>query len=210
METFAVLTFCRGDRPKFYEHCLWQVERFHFNAPHIKVVHQPDSETCDICHRVKRGINIARSEGFTWIVIVESDDFYPVDYLDRIIPYMKDFDFIGDAESIYYNIRRRTFTELKHPGRASLFTTSFRISALDDFQWPEMTTPFLDMPLWQHARDKYRMKFIDTGTIGIKHGVGKVGGKGHAMNLKNHDPELKWLSKFVDADAMEFYKNLEL
>lgn len=211
MEKFALLTPNRGgEREQLLKFCREQVERFHFKAKHFVINQHPETEECDLVPRVKKGIALAKSEGIEWIVMIESDDYYPADYLDRIIPYMKDYDFIGDPLTIYYNLRNRTYAELPHPGRASLFTTSFRISALEGFNFPPNHSPFLDIPLWEFARKKRRCKFLDSAAIGIKTGMGKTGGKGHRMNLRNSDPELKWIEANVDVDSFEFYKNLQL
>lgn len=210
MEKFAILTPDRNDRKELLQHCKEQVSRFHFKAKHYIINYTSDSEDCDIVPRIKRGIAQAKTDGHSWVVIAENDDHYPADYLDRIIPYMATHDFIGDESSIYYNLRNRTYAELPHPGRASLFTTSFRISALDKFKWPPDRSPYLDIALWEFARKKGRCKFLDSGAIGIKTNTGKVGGSGHRKTFKNSDPELKWLEANVDADAIEFYKNLEL
>lgn len=211
MEKFALLTPNRGgEREQLLKFCREQVERFHFKAPHYVINHHPETEQCDLIPRVKKGIAMAKAEGIDWICMVESDDFYPNDYLDRIIPYMATHDFIGDESSIYFNLRNRTYAELPHPGRASLFTTSFRVSALDNFKWPAQTSPYLDMSLWEHARKGKRCKFVDSGAIGIKTNTGKVGGNGHRKTFKNSDPELKWLEENTDVDSFEFYKNLQL
>ena len=209
MVNFCILTFDRGDRKPFYDFCKEQVKRFHFNARHICIDHRPETEECDIVPRFRKGLAIAKSEGFEWVVVVESDDYYPPDYLDRLIPYMETNDFIGDERTIYYHLGNRSWVELNHPKRSSLFTTSFRISALDGFRWPKDTTPFLDIEIWRHSFRK-RCKFLNSGAIGIKHGVGKTGGSGHKRTFKNLDPELKWLEANTDSDAFGFYKSLNL
>lgn len=210
MEKFALITPNRGgERDQLLQFCKDQVGRFHFKANHYVINHYPETEECDLIPRVKKGIAMAKADGIDWIVMIESDDYYPADYLDRIIPYMSQFDFIGDPTTIYYNLRNRTYSEMSHAGRASLFTTSFRISALEGFKFPVETSPFLDIPLWEFARKK-RCKFLPLGCIGIKHGIGKVGGKGHKLQGRNSDPDLKWLEANTHPDSFEFYKSVQL
>lgn len=209
MEKFAILTPDRNDRKELLQHCKEQVSRFHFKAKHYIINYTSDSEDCDIVPRIKRGIAQAKTDGHSWVVIAENDDHYPADYLDRIIPYMATHDFIGDQNTTYYNLRNNTYSEFIHRGRSSLFTTSFRISALDGFNWPPDHSPYLDIKLWEYARKK-RCKFLPLACVGIKHGIGKSGGSGHRKTFQNSDPELKWLEANVDMDAFEFYKNLQL
>jgi hypothetical protein len=209
MTPFALITPDRNDRKDFLAHCKEQVERFHFKAPHFIINYPSESEECDIVPRIKRGIKKAKEAGAEWCVIIENDDYMPPDYLDRIIPYMDKYDFIGDDLTYYYHLGSKTWTALPHTGRSSLFTTSFRISALDGFKWPPDKTPFLDLELWKHAKSK-KCNFINSAAIGIKHGIGKSGGSGHKKTFRNSDPEMKWLQEHVDSDSFEFYKSLHL
>lgn len=93
MTSFALITPDRNDRKELLQNCIRQVDRFHFKAPHFIINYRADSEDCDIVPRIKKGIQKAKEIGAEWAVIVENDDFYGSDYLDRIIPYMKDFVF---------------------------------------------------------------------------------------------------------------------
>lgn len=170
---------------------------------------RPKSDAVDLVPRIRQGIEMAKKDGFEWALIVEDDDFYRADYFSRYIPFMDKYDFIGDEQSYYYNIGTRRWTLFTHKYRSSLFTTAFRISALDNFEWPKEDSVFLDIDLWKYARHK-RRKFVDSGAIGIKHGFGKCGGKGHKMKLANADPEMKWLEKRVDPESLEFYKSLSV
>ena len=66
------------------------------------------------------------------------------------------------------------------------------MSALDGFEWPADNERFLDIKLWNWARQNRKMKFVDTGAIGIKgHNEGKTGGKGHTMKFPKLDKDLK-------------------
>lgn len=146
---------------------------------------------------------MAKQDGFDLVFIIENDDFYPKDYFDTI----PDADFIGSDITTYYNLRNNTYQNFSHHKRSSLFTTGFKISALKGFNWPPDDYPNLDMRLWAF-RKKFRMR--ETGAIGIKHGVGKVGGRGHSMAMKYTDQDWEWLKSRVDIDAFTFYKSLNL
>jgi hypothetical protein len=205
---FCAIIPDRGDRPELTEFCLKQIAR-QTKQPekvfHIK--HKPYTERVDLISRVKLGVTMAKDAGIDWCFIIENDDFYPANYFDRFTPYLDNHDFLGEEETVYYNLRNLTYKTLEHKFRSSLFTTAFRISSLNNFEWPADTTPFLDIELWKYARFK-RRKFIQTGAVGIKHGLGLCGGKGHVMNLRNQDLELKELERLTDEMGFEFYKAL--
>jgi hypothetical protein len=197
----------RNDRPEFTAQCLKMLDRMTVKPDKILHINRrPDTERFDLVTRIRQGVSIAKADGFDWCFIIENDDFYPANYFERFLPYLEQYDFIGDDKTIYFNINTRRWSLLMHDYRASLFTTAFKISALNNYTWPADHTPFLDIDLWKYARHKKR-KFIPTGAIGIKHGSGLCGGKGHTMKLHNDDAGLTFLSSKVDPDMIDFYAN---
>lgn len=160
----------------------------------------------DLVRRVKSGIELARRDGIDLVFIVEDDDKYPDDYFQRFQPYLKDFEFFGDEFTTYYNLRNKTYRTWHHPNRASLFTTAFKISALNLFDWPADNEKFLDIKLWQYARRR-KKKFVKTDAIGIKHNLGLVGGKGHIMRFNNVDTNLKFLREHTNG-SFDFYEQI--
>lgn len=207
------MNFCaiipdRGDRPELTEFCLKQIARQTKQPERIfHVNYEPQTDGVDLISRVRGGVESAKYHGIEWCFIIENDDYYPANYFDRFTPYFDKFDFIGEEETVYYNLRNLTYKTLEHKFRSSLFTTAFRVSALNLFEWPADTTPFLDIEMWKYARFK-RRKFIKTGAVGIKHGIGMCGGKGHVMNLRNQDNDLHELTRLTDEMGFEFYKKL--
>jgi len=174
---------------------------FHINTP-------PTGTGFDLIARVIDGCYRAKAAGFDLCFIVENDDFYPSDYFKKYEPYFEQGDFFGQDYSDYYNLRNLTHNRFQHQYRASLFTTGFKLSALNNFEWPDNRKPFLDIPLWQYARHKRRI-FVDSGAVGIKHNLGLCGGKGHQMYWpKNYDHGMNWLKKSVDQEAFTFYHSL--
>lgn len=173
----------------------------------IHVNHEPQIEGFDLIERIREGVRKASDAGFDLCYIVENDDAYPADYFERFAPYFDKYDFFGQEHSTYYNLRNLTHNRFDHQYRSSLFTTGFKISALNNFEWPDPNKPFLDIDLWKYARHKRRI-FVETGAIGIKHGLGLCGGKGHKFNMRNRDPEMKWLAEKVDPESLEFYKSM--
>jgi hypothetical protein len=207
--SFCTITPTRGDRPELLEFCKHQLSRMS-NKPQRSYLinYPPTGPNIDLVERVKEGINQAQRDGFDRCFIVEDDDFYPKDYFDYI---PQDADFIGDRKTIYYNLRNRSYQDWDHPKRASLFTTGFKISALATFDWPTEEERFLDLAIWRYAVNQRKtMVFRETAAIGIKHGIGLCGGKGHVQHNKYQDKELEWLKQNVDSEAYIFYSTLKV
>lgn len=205
---FCAIIPDRNDRQELTANCFRQLERMTLQPDEIfHINYAPKIQGYDLVERVNVGVNMAAAEGFDLCFIVENDDALPFNYFERFAPFMTDYDFFGDEQTYYYNIKTLRWSLFTHKHRSSLFTTGFKISALNNFEWPDNSKPFLDIDLWKYARHKKRI-FIDSGAIGIKHNLGLCGGKGHIMKLKNHDPEMKWLKERVDKESFEFYKSM--
>lgn len=169
---------------------------------------RPTSDQPDLVPRIRKGVELAKRDGFEWAFIIEDDDYYPYDYFQQVGD-LSDYDFVGFNTTTYYNLRNQTYETMSHRGRSSLFCTGFRISALEKFNWPKDNTTFLDIRLWEFANREGRIKLIENNPcLGIKHGVGKCGGKAHRMTLKNSDPNAEFLRYSVDNDAFDFYTDL--
>lgn len=206
MNKFAVIIPDRGDRPEFLQHCKNQIEALVLKPHHCFIVnYAPQSDDFDLVPRIKVGIEHCKSLGIDLVFIIENDDFYPPDYFVKFQPHFEHHEFFGDEFTTYYNLKNKTHNTWHHPGRSSLFTTGFKISALNDFKWPADNELFLDIKLWRYAKN-FRRKFVKTGAIGMKHGVGKTGGKGHFMRYKKVDIDLKFLKARCNG-SLEFYLN---
>lgn len=209
--SILIITPDRGDRPQLLEHCKQQVSNFASKHEHLMVNYHAHNGNPDLTDRIKFGVDAANDGGFEWVVIVENDDAYPQDYILRMWPHFDRSDFIGCEFTYYANLRNRTWERSMHPNHSSLFTTAFRVSAMKDFKWKLAHKVFLDLDIWRYARKGgFKRTFIDLGAIGIKHGIGLCGGKGHVQTFKNKDPELTWLKSKVTPESFEFYSKLEL
>lgn len=197
-----------GERDSLLQFCAEQIKDMGITTSYI-MNDPPKNGKPDLIPRIKAGIELAKRDGYEWVFIIESDDAYPSDYIQRYLPYMNAYDFIGDPWTTYYRLDTRRWSTEHHHGRASLFTTAFRVSALNDFKWPADDYVFLDIPLWKHAKRKYRCRFLKSGAVGIKgHGQGLVGGNGHRSKLKQEDICLNYLRQNVGARHFEFYNKL--
>lgn len=207
--TFTAIIPDRGDRKELTDQCFRQLGRMKVGPNKVfHIDYHPESEGYDLKTRLHRGYLQAKSDGFDWVFIIENDDSYPDNYFEKFLPYMDKYDFIGQATTIYYHLGARVWREQNHNHRSSLFTTAFRVSAMANFDWAKSAMVFIDLDIWNYARKKGNSKFIQTGAIGIKHGVGLCGGIGHRVHTGNQDPEMKWLKERVDSDSFLFYKGL--
>lgn len=207
---FAIIIPDRNDRHELTEFCLKQIRRMTLQPTKIyHIKDRPQTEKPDLIHRVTVGVNLAKADGFEYVFLVENDDFYKADHFERYLAQWGNADFIGDEKTTYYSLRNLTFRTMEHKYRSSLFTTAFRISALNHFNFKALNPErvFLDIDLWEYARTK-RRKFVDSGALGMKHGVGLCGGKGHGMTMPNKDIDLAYLRNHVDQSSFEFYYNL--
>lgn len=208
--TFCTITPTRGDRPQFLEFCKHQLSRMKVKPDHSYFINQPPQTSFpDLIPRVREGLRQAKLDGFDYAFIVEDDDFYPADYFERMG--LNGHDFVGGLTTTYYNIKDRRYQLLHHDGRSSLFTTGFKMSALDDFKWDRFkdTDTRLDISIWEHAR-RTRRKYVITGAVGIKHGLGLCAGGGHYKELKVSDPDMTWLKANVDTEAFTFYQTVKV
>jgi len=207
--SFCTITPDRGDRKPLMDFCKHQLTRMTVKPDKSYFIeHSPTDDRKDLIARVRNGIELAKADGFDKVYIIESDDYYPKNYFERI--QLDGQDFIGCNRSLYYNLNNRTYEYLHHPNHSSLYCTAFKISALTHFQWPEPQAVFLDLRLWRYAKRQNKKLYLHHDSIGvsIKHNIGLVGGSGHRRELKRTDPDLEFLKTQVDSEAFEFYKML--
>lgn len=208
--TICTITPTRGsERKQLFEFCKQQIDwqtvqplnRYYMEF-------DPEDGKKDLTRRVRQAVEIAKKDGIDWAVIIEDDDAVADTHIANYAQFMDSYDFIGDPWTTYYRLDTRRWETEHHHGRASLFTTAFRISALDDFEWPADDYVFLDIALWKYAR-KFRCKFVKSGAVGIKgHGQGLVGGKGHRQKLKNEDLLLNQFRQMVSPKHFKFYESI--
>jgi hypothetical protein len=215
MNDIALITPDRGDRPEFLEHCIWQMQRQTLRLGSHFIINGLGKEgVVDIVPRIKRGIKNAMEEGYDICFIIENDDYYPDDYLERMMANFKNTDLLGIDETIYYSLQLKRWRNFSHPGRSSLFSTAFRISGLSDYRWPDNQLLYFDMHLWAH-KCKKTLIALQHPPIGMKHGKGFCPGNYHngLVNgkLARHmyeDNYLEWLRKNVREESFILYKKM--
>lgn len=202
---FAIIIPDHGARPQFAEFCLNQLSRMTVKPDATYLVNYKQEVFPDLTQRIKSGVQQAKNDGYENVFIIETDDYYPHDYFEKMT--LDNSDFVGQYHTVSYHVINKTWANHEHKYRSSLFTTGFKISCLDRFQWPADKDIHLDIRLWEHAK-KFKRKFVESGAIGIKHNIGTVAGTYHKREFKNRDSELRHLKNIVDKEAYIFYKSL--
>lgn len=146
------------------------------------------------------------------IAFIETDDWYAPDWLEWIEQQSaRGFDLVGEGDAIYYNVRRRWWSECKNVRHASLCQTAMHIRMLE----PMVNTikawdnPYFDCRLWRLEASRY-LHLPRSGRrrcIGIK-GTFEAGyspehRQRHPKD-SHADPSLMKLWKLIGADAKSY------
>lgn len=201
----------RGDRPMFLDNCLRMLKRQSLIPKRIEIIdYKPKSDACDITARYRKGYDELRNKGIDIIAFIENDDWYHEQYLEAMIyewQHRGKPDLFGTNQTIYYHIKLFAYFYMNHHTRSSAMSTLIKPDM--DFPWCVDHEPFTDLYLWT----KLKGVLFEPRTpicIGIKHGIGKCGGKSHIDRLHryvNQDADHSFLQKLMDSDSYKFYSN---
>jgi hypothetical protein len=201
----------RGDRSIFLSRCLEMMYSQTMTIDLIHVVSEaPKSEEKDITYRYKKGFEYLFKEGCEVVFLIEDDDFYAPNYIETMFHHWKlngKPEAFGLGSTTYYHLQRKMYTTMMHPNRSSAFSTMVTEAVLD-MDFPADNEPFLDLEIWKQLDGKtfYVPKPI---CLGIKHGVGACGGRGHLDEFpyKEQDPDSEFLLEVVGS-MFKSYQNL--
>ncbi len=207
----ATVTPTRGDRKELFDFCRKQIDKQTLQPDNkYYMAFDPTDNHVDLTKRVRMGFELAKKDGMDWVVIIEDDDLYKTNHIETLSAYFKTHDFVGYSNSLYYNLRNKTYGNFTHPNRSSLFCMACKVAAMESFKWPPDNTVFLDIKICNWIRQKNkRFKLLkENPNIGIKHGIGKVGGKGHRLTMRGNDSDLSFLKSHTDEESFLFYTDL--
>jgi hypothetical protein len=207
----GVITPHRNDRPEF----LAQFKKYmaaQTVQPDIVnyVDYEPESEGVDISQRYKRGFTQLESfANLDLILFMEVDDYYAPNYVETMVsgwinaekPYL-----FGIGSSIYYHISGKWFSI----GRPSMMSMAVR-SGLN-INWGNDNYPYADITLCNQLSGQFMEMPEKQICIGIKHGIGLVGGGCHnsdSGHYRYNDLSGQWLLSVVGDENFEFYKQLK-
>jgi hypothetical protein len=206
---FVALTPDRSDRPELLELCEWQMKRQTMMVEHRVINYPPESRLCDLTQRVRRGCQEAKEDGIDYAIIIENDDYYPVDWIEQVHSSLEELapvDFMGIPGTTYYNIWNRSWQGGEHAAHATLFCTTINTD-LPTEVWPKDSKVSLDLYLWRTAIKRFGLvaKYFDVPNrpIGIKHGMGKIVTPSHGKTFRRRDPSLTYLKKVTDTKYLD-------
>jgi hypothetical protein len=200
----------RGDRPEFLKNCLRMIEAQTIK-PEIKIInHSPMNNDCDITQRYRIGYDSLRNLGIDIIALIENDDWYSKNYLEIMInEWLKHGkpDIFGLNHTIYYHIRLKKHFTMHHNTRSSAMNTLIKPDL--NFKWCRDIEAFTDIHLWNVLKGTI-INPPKTICMGIKHGIGKCGGRSHVDKLHRFtfdDQDFSFLKNNLDKEAFDFYSN---
>lgn len=177
----------------------------------IEIVNdEPLMDDIDVTYRYRIGLERLRKKGVDVVICWEDDDWYHHTYLDKMATMFEYYgkpDMLGIPYTIYYHLGYRMYVNLSHRKRSSMMCMA--INPKSTFRYPEDSYPYLDYHLWtQNVHLTTALyKFEKPICMGIKHGIGLVGGGSHKKpNVYNvADPKFEYLQSIVDRDSFLFY-----
>ena len=195
----------RSDRGLFLHQAMVMIQRQTVKPDFVELVNDESYLETDITWRYKLGIERLKEYGADVIIFWENDDWYSEDYIEQLL---KDWeengkpDLFGYDETIYYNLKTNEKRILKHSNRSSMFCSM--ITSKLDVSFPEDSYIFLDLHLWRNYKGK-AVKPKKITCIGIKHGVGKCGGKAHSKDFKYDCIDDNLLLENISEEDRYFY-----
>lgn len=202
----GVLVPTRGNRPEFLQQCKHLISQ-QTVAPFKVLIRdeKPDNDLPDITKRYRLGSKQLFSEGCTVVLFWEDDDWYAPNYIERML-----FEWIkagkpqifGVGQSTYYHLFVHKYHTITHPGRASNMATLVT-KAVTKIEWCSDDFPYTDLHLW---------KVLDGATfvpekpvcMGLKHGIGMVGGGGHQHDWYRYDNDDKHEEHLLKTTGSDF------
>jgi hypothetical protein len=197
-----------GERDIFLKQLEYYIERQTVKPDEWIVVDHDTGKAKDLTDRVRIGCE--RAKGADLILIMENDDWYAPNYIERMASEWEGAgrpDLIGVDSTWYYHVKTSAYHLLQHPGRASLMSTGISGAAIDRIKWPDEQV-FLDVPLWGQL-NSVTFNAHKPISVGIKHGIGNTGGIGHRENWSKYTPDKggNKLNELIGSDSV-FYSNL--
>lgn len=210
----------RGDRPEFMDNCLDMMNRQTLQ-PHITRIidYKPVSDKVDITPRYRMGYEVMTAElklsarRVDLIAFIENDDWYSPQYLEYMVEQWKKNNcpnLFGTNYTIYYHLKLRKYFTFRHIQRASAMNTFIRPGL--KFEWPADHDPYTDQWLWLRAEipNKLSIEPEYIISVGMKHGIGKVGGEFHDSSLSRFiNEDDGFLKNNLDPESYKFYTTID-
>ena len=149
------------------------------------------------------GINILMDYDLEAIFIIEDDDYYRSNYLEKMLKYLNGFRVAGEVDTIYYNVYFRRYFSNQNTKHASLFQVAFTPEVIPIFRRCYLDK-FIDAKFFELLAGNGVNLFAEHKlAVGIKGIYGRPGigaGHGKQMNMRS-DPNLTYLTNLIGTDA---------
>ncbi|HXP52164.1 MAG TPA: hypothetical protein VN922_19565 [Bacteroidia bacterium] len=203
----------RNDRPLFLENCLRMVKSQTLQPVHVEIINQDalQKDVCDISWRYRIGYDKLRNKGLDIIALIENDDWYSPNYLEIMAKEWEKHnrpDIFGTNYTIYYHLKERGYFTMHHIHRSSAMSTFIKPDL--HFDWCVDHEPFTDLHLWGIIKNRVTFNPNTNICLGIKHGIGLCGGRGHIDRLHRYeikDYNFDFLYANMDKASFDFYTN---
>lgn len=213
----AVIIPDREDRPKFLMNCMRLMKAQTIQPETIMLVHDPaKDDKCDITMRYRLGYEILRNRNFDVIAFIENDDWYAPTYLERQVA---EWDRVGRPnlfgirESLYYHIKLKKYYINRHAQRSCAMNTLIQPDL--NINWGMDHNPYLDLQLWMNSENHSLTRELWAPSplisVGIKHGIGKLGGDHHVNRLERYTTtdDHGFLRGMIDEESYKFYEEIQ-
>lgn len=202
----------RNDRPEFLANCMRMMEAQTLQPTVIELVNdKPVNDKPDITTRYRLGYERLRGKGLDVIAFIENDDWYSPKYLETMTDNWKlngSPDLFGTNHTIYFHLMLQRILTMDHDDRSSAMSTLIKPDM--EFTWCADDEPYTDLHLWVTLKNEITNRYIyrpdPVISIGMKHGIGKCGGRSHLDRLNRYNRDGKeLLKKTLDPVSYEFY-----
>lgn len=176
----------------------------------------PKDDACDITLRYRTGYSITRHREYDVIFFMENDDYYAPTYIEEMYKAWEKADrpnLFGTRFTVYYHLKLHAYYTRRHDQNSHMMNTMIRPNLT--FSWPLDHDPYTDAWLWRPGVIPGKTDLWSPDkilSIGIKHGIGKTGGRGHkeeAHRYINLDWSMHWLGDIVyTEDDLQFYVDI--
>lgn len=206
-----VIPTCSPERKPFLDFVLARMQKQTRKPDFIALMNDPKiGKTPDLAKRYKEGIEKCVLNGCDFILFIEDDDYYPLDYIETMYTLWKQNnrpDIIGCNQTIYYHLFEKGWNILHTTRHASAHGTA--VSANVKYKTCKDTNIYFDMDLWKENETHSKLVFFEGHCISMKHGIGLCGGAGHTSTRYSHkDIDFEKLKTFVDEEAFKFYMRI--
>jgi hypothetical protein len=151
-------------------------------------------------------LNNFKKEDIEAVFIIEDDDYYKPNYLERMMARRGNFDIWGEVNTIYYNVLYRRYAANNNNAHVSLFQTAVSVDGLLKLE-SCYYHKFIDCVLWTLLPNKL-LFFENFLAVGIKGMPGRGGiGAGHSrMMAMKDDSNLYYLRSLIGEEDAKLYE----